>query len=147
MRFCPLVFVWLLGTVLPCVAQADDQAAIRAVIAEVQRANNAGDVDAWVGQFAADAVYMPPGGPTVQSLDGLRAVAEAGFRHQADIRIAAKDILVSGDLAVARTQVTGSVRLHGSGEVVAVDARQLVAYRKDSDGRWRIVRMMSNSEE
>lgn len=123
----------------------DDEAAILALIEETQQANNAGDVERWVALFADDAVYMPPGVPAVTTQEELVETAEAGFRNQASIEIEPLEIEVVSDWAFARTEVSGSVEVAETGEVVSVDVKQLVIYRRDpATGEWRIARMMSN---
>ena len=119
--------------------------AIEGLIDAVEAANNAGDVERWVSYFTADAVYMAPGAPAVTTREGLIEVAEAGFRHDAAIQIEPLEIRVCGDWAFARNEVTGSVTLEKSREVVAVDVKQIVVYSRDDDGIWKIARMISNS--
>ncbi len=87
---------------------------------------------------------MPPGSPTVDTREGLVEIARAGFRHAADIEIEPLEIRVLGDWAFARSHVTGTVTLAGSGEVVEVDSRQIVLYRRDGRGSWRIARLIIN---
>lgn len=125
--------------------QRADSAAIVALIEEVEAANNAGDVERWVGLFASDFVYMAPGAAAVTSRAELRQVAETGFRNQAAVDIEPVEIQVHGSWAFARNRVTGTVKLHGSERVVNVDVKQLVIYSRDAQGRWRIARFSSNS--
>jgi uncharacterized protein (TIGR02246 family) len=126
-------------------AEAPAEAAIRALIEEVEAANNAGDVERWVGFFSDDFVYMTANAPAVTTREGLVEVAEAGFRHDADIHIEPVEIEVHGDWAFARSAVTGTVTLQDSREVVAVDVKQIVIYRKGDDGRWKVARLIGNS--
>ena len=126
-------------------AQDEARAAIRQVIAQTEAANNAGDVDAWLALFAPDAVYMAPGAPAVTTPEALRDVARTGFANRAAIRIVAVEIVVTGDWAFARTTVTGNVTLRDSGKVIPVDNKQIVVYRRQPDGAWKIARMISNS--
>ena len=123
----------------------DAQVAIRTLIQRTAKANNAGAVEAWVDLFAPDAVYMAPGAPSVTTREGLLEVARAGFRHHASIDIEPLEIRVFGDWAFARTRVSGSVRLQGTGEVVSVDVKEIVIYRRGEDGDWKIARLISNS--
>lgn len=123
----------------------DETQAIRALIASVEAANNAGDVEKWVGLFASDFVYMAPNAPAVTSRDSLAEVARTGFRHKAAVRIQPVEIKVMGDWAYARNAVSGTVTLAGSGEVVSVDVKQLAVYAREPGGQWRIARLMSNS--
>lgn len=123
---------------------SDDAQAIRELIAAVEAANNAGDVEKWVGLFASDFVYMAPNTPAVTARDSLVEVAKAGFRHQASVTIEPVEIRVQGDWGYARNAVSGTVKLHGSGQEVTVDVKQLVVYTRERDGQWRIARLMSN---
>jgi ketosteroid isomerase-like protein len=72
-------------------------------------------------------------------------VAAAAYPHDADIHIEPVEIEVHGDWAFARSAVTGTVTLQDSREVVAVDVKQIVIYRKGDDGRWKIARLIGNS--
>lgn len=123
----------------------DDTGAIRELIASVEAANNAGDVEKWVGLFARNFVYMAPNAPAVTSRDSLAEVARTGFRHKAAVRIEPVEIEVMGDWAYARNAVSGTVTLAGSGQVVSVDVKQLAVYAREPGGPWRIARLMSNS--
>ncbi len=123
----------------------DDKASIAALIEQNEAANNAGDVDRWVALFAIDFMYMAPGAPPVTTRQGLVEVARTGFRNRASIDIAPIEIRVLGDWAFATTTVTGSVKLHGSGQVVPIDVKQVVIYTKNELGQWRIARLISNS--
>ena len=134
---------------LPLQAQATpwtpEQRAIVALIHETAEANNAGDVQAWVSLFADDFVYLPPASPAVSTREALVEIAEAGFRHQADISIDPVEVQVIGSWAFARTRVTGTVTVNPSGEVITVDSKQIVIYRRVDSGAWRIARLISNS--
>jgi len=150
-RTLTLTTVVLAGLLTPAAlaaqSAAEDERAIRALIAETAAANNAGDVERWVALFADEFVYMAPGAPAVTTRRALVEVAEAGFRHEASIQIEPLEIrTVSDEWAFARSAVSGSVRLHSSGEVVPVDVKQLVLYRRDPvSGEWRIARIITNS--
>lgn len=151
MRFGSLPFLLVIAgalsacTLAQTVKPADDRAAIAALIEDVQDANNAGEVERWVGLFATDFVYMAPGAPPVTSREALVEVAKTGFRNRAAVVIKPIEIQAIGDWAFARNAVTGSVTLQESGRVVAIDVKQLVIYRKNEQGTWRIARLISNS--
>lgn len=122
-----------------------DVAAIRDVIQRVQTANNAGDVDAWVALFAPDAVYMASNLPPVTTREGLLGVARTGFVNKADIRITPDEIEVCDGWAFARNHVTGSIKLQSNGSTIPVDVKQIVIYKKQPGGEWKISRLISNS--
>lgn len=115
------------------------------LIQRTAQANNAGDVEEWVGLFAEGAVYMPPGAPAVTTRRGLVEIAEAGFRHDSEIEIEPMEIVVTGPWAYARNEVSGTVTIDPTGEEVTVDVKQIVIYRRTESGEWRIARLISNS--
>jgi len=142
----------LLLSVGPAAAQQgpdsrDEKSAIVEIIDEIESANNAGDVDRWADLFAVDFVYMAPGAPPVTTRQGLLEVAKTWFKNQASIQIEPLEIEDCGDWAFARNQITGNVKLHDSGKEVAVDVKQIVIYRKNQAGSWRIARLISNSNK
>lgn len=122
-----------------------EQRAIAEVIERTEAANNAGNVAAWVALFADDAVYMAPGAPAVTTRQGLADVAEAGFRHHADIDIEPVEIVVTGPWAYARNRVHGTIVIDGTDEAVTVDVKQIAIYRRTASGAWRITRLIGNS--
>lgn len=117
---------------------------IKALIQRAAEANNAGDVEGWVSLFARDAVYMVPGAPSITSREGLIEIAKAGFRNQASVNIRPVEIQVYGDWAFARTHVSGSIKLHDTGEVVPVDVKEIAIFSRQPNGDWKIARLINN---
>ena len=122
-----------------------DRAAIRELIRRTAEANNDGDVEAWVGGFAPDAVYMPPGSPAVTGTAGIRAMAETGFSGATvDITMVPDEIEVHGDWAFARIRVEGSGATEPDGDPFTVDVKEIVVFERQPDGAWKIARLISN---
>lgn len=119
--------------------------AVKELLAALETANNSGDVDKWVGLFAEDFVYMAPGMPAVTQRAELAEVARAGFRNKAAVAIDLLEVETCGAWAFARAAVTGTVKLHTSGEDVVVDVKELLVLTRGPQGTWRIARLMSNS--
>lgn len=141
-----------LAAVLACQASspredvAADSTAIDRLIRQAEDANNRGNIDAWVGLFEDQAVYMPPGSPEVTTTAGLREAAAAGFSSfAAAIRITPIELRVLGDWAFARSAVSGSVTPKRGGTSIPIDIKQLVVYHRQPDGTWRIARLINNS--
>lgn len=123
-----------------------DEAAIRELVRQTAAANNAADTLAWVALFDEGAVYMAPGMPEVTGRDGLMDVAAAGFGpYAAAVKITPIEIEVLGDWAFARSHVSGSVTPRAGGDPIVVDSKQLVLYRRQLDGSWKIARLIMNS--
>jgi len=111
-------------------------------------ANNAGDVEGWVALFEDDAVYMPAGQPAVTSRVDLQAIASAGFSSwRSDIRITADEIVLMGDWAFARARMTGTATPTGGGSPASIDLKEIVIYRRQSAGDWKIARLISNTND
>jgi hypothetical protein len=89
---------------------ADDEAAIRDLIARTAALNNAADTLGWVALFEDGGVYMGSGIPEVTTRSGLLDVAAAGFGpYAAAVQITPVEIVILGDWAFARSHVTGAV--------------------------------------
>jgi uncharacterized protein (TIGR02246 family) len=126
-------------------AEADIEA-IRAVIEQTQTANNRGDVEGWTALFDDSAVYMPPGQASVTSRNALREVARVGFTNwRTQVRITPDEIVADGDWAFARNRVTGTTTPAAGGQPIAIDGKQIVLYRRQPDGSWKIARLIANS--
>lgn len=127
-------------------ATAADEAAIRELIVQTATANNTADTLGWLELFEEGAVYMPSGMPAVTTRAGLEQAAAAGFGpYAADILITPVEIVISGDWAFARSNVTGTVTSRTDGQVIPVEVKQLVIYHRQPDGDWKIARLMSNA--
>lgn len=132
-----------------CSGRGDSQSdieAIRAVIEQTQTMNNEGNVEGWIALFDDGAVYMPPGQPSVTTREGLRAAARAGFTSwRTQVRITPDEIVPDGDWAFARNRVSGTATPIAGGPSVAIDGKQIVLYRRQPDGSWKIARLIANS--
>jgi ketosteroid isomerase-like protein len=118
---------------------------IRELISTTESFNNAADTLGWAGLFAREFVYMPPGMNEVTIREDLIDVAATAFgEYRTQIQIIPREIVVSGDWAFARSQVTGSWESRADGSSGPIDMKQLVLYRKTSEG-WRIARLINNS--
>ncbi len=123
-----------------------DRQAIQELIKTTEAMNNDGNVDGWLELFEEGAVYMPPGHPAIATREGLHEVAVAGFvRWKADITITPDEIVFMGEWAFARSTVTGTVVSRESGASYPVDVKQLVLYHRQTDGGWKIARLINNN--
>jgi uncharacterized protein (TIGR02246 family) len=125
---------------------ADDEAAIRDLIARTAALNNAADTLGWVALFEDGGVYMGSGIPEVTTRSGLLDVAAAGFGpYAAAVQITPVEIVILGDWAFARSHVTGAATPRAGGEPIPVDAKQLTLYHRQPDGTWKVARLIVNS--
>ena len=117
---------------------SDDERAIRELIATWMAASQAGDLETVLSLMTDDVVFMVPGrepfgkaefAASSQGMQGVR------IRGTADIR----ELQVLGSWAYLRTYIAMTVTPPDSAPVQR-SGHTLTILRKESDGRWRLVR-------
>lgn len=131
----------------PSTAQTPDsgQAAVRAALMKWTEDFNAGNVEAVCGLFSTDLLYDYRGYPErsyKDVCDVLRHSLTDPTKRYA-YALAIKDILVSGDLAVVRLIWTLTVTNSGNQTVTVSQEYGIDVFRREADGRWRIVRFIA----
>ena len=116
-----------------------DIAQVRAADAAVTRAITAKDADRISEYYANDAILMPTAEPMIRGRAAIRdewqhILAIPDFTNQTTTQ----DAKVSGDLAytygVYRSRMMGE-----NGKPVEEPGKFVTVWRRDSDGKWRIV--------
>lgn len=116
---------------------------VRAVAAGIIAADNARDIDRVLGYYSADAVLMPPGEEPVQGREAIRPRYEALFSgFDPEIRGRVDESCVGEGLAFVRGHNGGRLVSRQGGEDRLLDDAYLMVLRRDTDGRWRISRLM-----
>ena len=118
-----------------------DEEAIRNLIGEWHRATAAGDVDLVLELMSDDVVFLVPGRPPMQGrasfAEGLRSLlATHNIVSSGEIR----ELVVSGDVAYTWTNLDVRIEKRGGGESRSRQGSALSILRKQSDGRWLLVR-------
>lgn len=121
----------------------DDVAAIRKVTEGYAAAALAGDWGAWIGGFAEDAVFMPPGSPALQGLTQIRAFVENFPRLS---RFTATPVQIDGceDLAFARGQYALTVTAEAG--AMTERGKFVWLWKKDPNGSWKIFQDIWNAD-
>lgn len=122
-------------------ASAQDEAAIRALIARWHEATANGDVDAVLELMTDDVAFLVAGQPVMRGREtfarGLRAMLKTQrITSSGDIR----EIVVSGDLAYVWNVLDVSVTPLAGGAAMQRRGNVLSVFRRDDDGRWRLAR-------
>ncbi len=120
---------------------------IRRLDEHFMAAGNAKDAKTLVnGFYAESAVLMPPNHPIVEGRDGIRTflqgMIDAGFER---ITLATTTIDSDGDVAYGRGRYTLRMTPPGQGTVEDT-GKYVVVYRRQSDGAWRAVADIFNSD-
>ena len=117
---------------------AQDEAMVREMFDSgamwVQEAN----VAAWAGQFADDALFLPPNGPAVHGRAAIQAWAEA-MPALEQFSLTHVQVHGDGDLAWGTSTITRK-----SAGLPAQSGTELVVFRRDPMASWQIIAMSFN---
>jgi uncharacterized protein (TIGR02246 family) len=120
---------------------ANDEQALRDVVATWHRATAAGDVDAVLALMTDDAVFLGAGRPPMVGRDAFGAALRALLATQ---RIAStgdvREAVVDGDLGYCWTHLTVETSQADGGGRSVRSGHTLSVFRRGADGRWRLAR-------
>jgi len=103
-----------------------------------------GDLDAIAGLVAEDAEFWTHSQPALRGRDTLRGAMSPLLEAWAlDQEFACDELIVSGDLAVARGTEINRLTPRAGGESVVRRQRALSVLRRGADGVWRFARGMT----
>jgi uncharacterized protein (TIGR02246 family) len=105
------------------------------------------DLAGMTALFTEDCVRMPQGGPATVGRAALEAAYQRDFagvwKTQAQVRLNAEDVIISGEYAFARgadTLVQGQ-----DGSQTGETGKWLFVYRRQADGTWKFHWITFNS--
>ena len=106
-----------------------------------ESALNASDTDAVMDLYAADGVFMPQHFPSSVGSEAVRQAYDSVFRAlQLTVTFAIREVRkTSDDWAFARTNSSGTVLVHATGERSAEANQELFVMQK-IDNHWKIAR-------
>ena len=137
---CPLPNV---PSVKPRAAASDvaAEAAIREVVETWHRATAAGDVARVLSLIAEDAVFLAPERPPMQGRQAFeRSLRELLATHTITSKGQVREVVTSGDLAYAWTDLTVAITAQEGTPPVERRGPTLSIFRRQPDGRWLLVR-------
>jgi uncharacterized protein (TIGR02246 family) len=119
-------------------AEADIKA-IKAVVEEINVAMNSSDVDRYLQHYADDAVEIRPNEPALTGKDAIRSRHRQEFDEVTlqDV-YTLQDVMVSGNLAVARLIWSSTITLKSGGEPFKANGNWLMVFEKQPDNIWKI---------
>ena len=124
----------------------DDVAEIEAVVSAISEAAVAGDWDALVGQFAEDAVLMPPNSPIIRGRTDFKAMIETFNPDFSAHNIELREIDGYGDIAYAWGNYTETVTVSGVPEPIEEVAKLMFIFHKQPDGSWVVAAEIWNTD-
>lgn len=108
---------------------------------------NAGDAAGWAGQFADDAVQMPPNGPANAGMAAIKGWT-GGLLGQFNVKFALKvdEVRVLGDWAMERGGYTIGLQPKPGGPGMEDRGKYITMYQRAAGGAWRMARDIWNSD-
>jgi len=128
--------------------RAADERAIRDIETEWNKAVAAKNVAQSISCYSDDASILVPNQPIGNGIDAIRAfytqyLAAPGLSHA--IQTAKVDVARGGDLAYS--QGTYAMSMDGpKGKPITDKGKYVAVYRKGSDGIWKVVADIANSD-
>lgn len=124
--------------------ESQEKAAIEKTLNTYFGSLNTSDVKTAVGSYTADGVFMPTKFPTATGTDQLMVAYGNVFKAiQLNVTVKIEEIIISDDIAFARTFSNGTTLIHATGETTPEENREFFLLRKDN-GEWKIARYMFN---
>lgn len=122
----------------PAAARSDIEKALR----RYEAALNSANVDAVLGMFTDDGVFMAPNRPATTGKTAIRAAYESIFQVIAfDTTLTIEEVVpVAADWAFARTSSNGSVTVKANAQKVHDANHELFVLQRGGDDAWRIAR-------
>jgi uncharacterized protein (TIGR02246 family) len=121
---------------------ADDESAIRSVMASYNDALNSGSTDAAMVLYAEDGVFMPPYSQSAVGREAVRKAYDAVFAElKFNVKFTIAELVVMApNWAYVRTNSAGVTGHASTGKTTAEANQELFIFRKGEDGQWRIAR-------
>ena len=121
---------------------ANEESAIRAVMASYNDALNRGSTDAALMLYAEDGVFMAPYSQSAVGKEAVRKAYDAVFSElKFDVEFSiAELVMMAPNWAYVRTNSAGTTGHASTGKTTAEANQELFIFRKDGDGKWHIAR-------
>ncbi|MEZ4862195.1 MAG: SgcJ/EcaC family oxidoreductase [Caldilineaceae bacterium] len=122
-------------------------AEIDALFTEYGASLGAGDAERWIALWTEDGVQSPPGAPPNVGREAIFAAINAALEQFAfaDMQIDIDEVLVAGDLAIARGMYTVTYVPHDGSTPIPVDGKYTSTFQRQPDGNWKLYRDIFNS--
>lgn len=125
-----------------------DLAKVKAIPTIAADAINSGDLGAWLGLFDDNAQVMFN---EAKTLIGIEEIEKEIIRYwedpESNISIEHFETKLLGDFAYGIGTDLGTEKNPDIGKIVPVDSREFVVFKKQSDGEWKVFRLMTNQNQ
>jgi uncharacterized protein (TIGR02246 family) len=121
---------------------ANDETAIRSVMASYNDALNTGSTGAAIALYAEDGVFMPPYSQSAVGKEAVRKAYGTVFAElKFDVKFTIAELVLMGpNWAYVRTNSAGVTSHVSTGKTTVEANQELFIFEKGEDGQWRIGR-------
>jgi ketosteroid isomerase-like protein len=127
----------------PAVTQAEAEAAVREESGIFDKALNSGDADTLAELYVDEGRRYPPDEPPLIGKEAIRTGFQTGFeQYTFNIQNRVGNVILAGDLLIARGSFTGTRTPKAGGDPVEVSGHWIDYRRLQEDGSWKIVETM-----
>jgi uncharacterized protein (TIGR02246 family) len=116
-----------------------DERAIRDIIATWLSASAAGDSEKVLSLMSDDVVFLVAGRPPFGKQE-FAASQSSLATHRIEATSEVREVVVAGDLAFTRTQLTVTMTPTAGGKPLRRSGPTLSIFRRLGDGRWLLIR-------
>jgi uncharacterized protein (TIGR02246 family) len=99
---------------------------------------NAGELDAVIELYEANASFIPPSGDTIVGRDRIRQVLAELIRSNTRLHGRVVRVVDAGDIAMLYTDFVGT-RTDAAGQTVEVRSDAIEILRRQRDGTWKLI--------
>lgn len=124
---------------------ADDRMEIVHLIDAYGQAMSASNVDAVMALYTSNSLFMPSGQQTAVGWQAVKKAYEHEFKTiDLDVKAIVDEIVVSSDIAYARTRSVGHLTVLATKENKSTESYRAFFIFKKEEGKWKIARFMFN---
>ena len=126
--------------------EADIQA-IKDIVADINAAVSAADIDTIMSIYADDAVRIPPKEPAAIGKEAIQRDAQKMFEEMSpQEKDVVKDVQVSGNLAVAHIAWSALITPKAGGEPFDANGNWILVFKRESGEAWKVIYSIWNDE-
>ena len=107
---------------------------------------NAGDAEAWAGQFTEDGVQMPPNAPANEGRATIRSWSQAVVdQYRSKFALTVDEVRVAGEWAYERGEYRTTLNPRAGGPPTQDVGKYVMVYRRGPGNTWEIACDIWNS--
>ena len=125
-----------------------DMAKIKAIPAKAEEAINSNNFEAWLDLMDENAQVMFIDNKTLNGKEEIRRELKKYWVNlESDYTLNHTETRLMGDYAYGIGDVTGQEKDLKTGQVTKINSREMVIFKKQNDGEWKVFRILVNQNK